>query len=180
MRRTIVGAAIAVAVLAGCGSGQESVQPQQPTPRPTSAPATTAKPEPVSLPQTIGNALHSSNRGKDPGPSQFDAPKGQTIILTWAINENLSDSLTKRTARIETVAILKAMRSHPDWKAKRYPGVTVKGTYSMQNAYGEVSELVVVRAHFTRATINRIRFENIDSGAILDLAGPVSIHPAFR
>jgi hypothetical protein len=180
MRRTIVVAVIAVVVLAGCGDGHEPAQPQQSAPRPTSTPTTTAKPEPVSLRQTIGNALHSSNRGKDPRPSQFDAPKGQTIILTWAIDENLTDSLTKRTARIETVAILKAIRSHPDWKAKRYPGVTVKGTYSMQNAYGEVSELVVVRAHFSRATINRIRFENIDSGAIFDLAGPVSIHPAFQ
>jgi hypothetical protein len=49
-------------------------------------------------------------------------------VLTWAIDENLTDNLTKRTARIETVAILKAIRSHPDWKARRYPGVTVKGT----------------------------------------------------
>jgi hypothetical protein len=58
--------------------------------------------------------------------------------------------------------------------------VTVKGTYRLQNAYGEVSEKVVIRAPFTRATINRIQFENIDSGAIFDLAGPVSIHPAFQ
>jgi hypothetical protein len=43
-----------------------------------------------------------------------------------------------------------------------------------------VSELVVVRTHFTRQTINRIRFENIDFGAIFDLAGPVSFHPAFQ
>jgi hypothetical protein len=82
----------------------------------------------VSLRQTIGNALHSSNRGKDPGPASSTPPKGQTIVLTWAIDENLTDNLTKRTARIETVAILKAIRSHPDWKARRYPGVTVKGT----------------------------------------------------
>jgi hypothetical protein len=44
------------------------------------------------------------------------------------------------------VAVLRAIRGHPDWKTNRYPG----------------------------ATINRIRFENIDSGAIFDLAGPVS------
>src|SRR6266540_67481 len=50
----------------------------------TAAPTTAIKP--VGLRQAIGNALGSSNRGKDPRPDQFNAPYAHTIVLRWSIN----------------------------------------------------------------------------------------------
>jgi len=146
----------------------------------TTAAPTTAKPQPIPLRQVVGNALGSSNRGKNPRPDQWDAPFGHTIILRWAIDDNLTEGLVKSGARLEVVKILKAIRSHPDWTTKKYPGVTMSGTFTLVNDLGEESEDVVIRAHYDRATINRMNFDNIDFHRILNVADPVFIHPTFQ
>ena len=150
------------------------------TAAPTTAAPTTTKQQPIPLRQAVGNALGSSNRGRNPRPDQWDAPFGHTIILRWAIDDNLTEGLVKSGARLEVVKILKAIRAHPDWTTKKYPGVTMSGTFTLVNDLGEESEDVVIRAHYDRATINRMNFDNIDFHRILNVADPVFIHPTFQ
>jgi hypothetical protein len=144
------------------------------------APAT-AKPPVVSMREAMSDELGSSNRDQGSRPSQWST-NGRQIVVTWPINDNLTDGMIKDGARLDTFKILKTIRNHPDWQKRKYVDVVVRGTYSMQNTYGEVREAEVIEAFFSRATINRIQFDNILFKGIFDLADPLSvtIHPEFQ
>jgi hypothetical protein len=76
------------------------------------------------------------------------------------------------------VRILKAIKSVPEHD--RYPGVAMKGSYSMQDKYGNVKEMVVIRATYNKATLERMNLDNIDFKTIFDIADIGSVHPAFQ
>jgi hypothetical protein len=133
-------------------------------PKPTSKPAA-AETAPVSSEQLLRDAvakeLGDSNRNVERLP-EFSAPEGEYIVLQWAINENLTDGLTKDGARLDAVKILKAIKSVPEHD--RYPGVAMKGSYLMQDKYGNAREQVVIRASYDRATLERMNLDNIYFG----------------
>ena len=149
----------------------------------TAKPTTTAAPKPIPsktiLRNAVVKALGESNRDVKRLP-QFSATEGEYIVLTWRINENLTEGLTKDSARLDGVNILKAIKSVPEHD--RYKGVSMKGTYSLVDQFGNASEDTVVRATYERRTLERINFEpgGVDFKQIFDIADSGSVHPAFQ
>jgi len=149
----------------------------------TAKPTTTAKPKPIPsktiLRNAVVEALGDSNRDVKRLP-QFGATEGEYIVLTWRINENLTEGLTKDSARLDGVNILKAIRNVPEHD--RYKGVAIKGTYSLVDQYGNASEDTVVRATYERRTLERINFEpgGVNFKQIFEIADSGSVHPAFQ
>jgi hypothetical protein len=56
----------------------------------------------------------------------------------------------------------------------------MKGSYSMQDKYGNASEQVVIRATYDKATLGRMNFDSIYFKNIFDVADMGSVHPAFQ
>lgn len=158
-----------------------------PTAAPTTMPPTTTpprtKPMPVPVEQQLVDAVlkavGGSNRNLDPLP-EFSAPRGEYIALTWTIDENLTEGLTKDSACLDGMRILKAIKRVEARTGNHYTGVFLKGTYLLVDKYGHESEEIVVRARYDKTTINRINFENVNFRYIFDLADRGSVHPAFQ
>jgi transposase len=146
-----------------------------------STPTTKAKPVPVEqqVKDAVLKALGESNRNVERLP-EFSAPRGEYIVLKWAINENLTEGLTKDSARLDATKILKAIKEVEAQIGNHYTGAFLKGTYLLVDKYGNESEEVVVRAGYDKATINRINFENVYFKDIFELADRGSVHPAFQ
>jgi hypothetical protein len=149
----------------------------------TEKPTTTAKPKPIPsktiLHDAVAEALGESNRNVKRLPG-FSADEGSYIIVTWRIDENLTEGLTKDGARIDAVTILKTIKGVPEHD--RYKGVFLKGTYPLVDQYGNSKEETVVRARYERRTLERINFEpgGVSSKAIFDIADAGSVVPAFQ
>jgi hypothetical protein len=147
----------------------------------TAKPPTTAKPKPIPsetlLRNAVVKALGESNRKVKRLP-QFSANEGEYIVLTWRINENLTEGLTKSGARLDGMNMLKAIRAVPEHD--RYKGVSLKGTYALVDQFGNSSEDTVIRAGYDRSTLEKINFDGIDYKTIFDIADRGSIHPTFQ
>ena len=103
---------------------------------------------------------------------------GGDIVITWAIRESLTAGLTKDSGRLEIVGILKAIKYA---KELDYQTVRMSGTFPLVDKFGNTSEDEVIFAEYTRATIDRINYDNINFKSILDLAEAGSrLHPAFK
>ena len=150
-------------------------------PTTTDEPTTTAKPKPIPsetiLRNAVVKALGESNRDVKRLPG-FTANEGEYIVLTWRINENLTEGLTKDSARLDGMKILKAIRGVPEHD--RYKGVSLKGTYSLVDRLGNAAEETVIRANYERSTLEKINFDGIDYKVIFDVADSGSTHPAFQ
>ena len=149
----------------------------------TAEPTTTARPTTTTAGPTqaeiiygkVKKALGKGNRDADRRLSPVTAEPGQRVVIKWAINENLTEGLTKDTARKEAVDILKAIRdAEPD-----YNGVVLEGTYSLEDQFGNTSEDRVVIADYDRTTVERINFDNFRFKNVYEIAQSATIHPAF-
>jgi hypothetical protein len=155
-------------------------------PATTTAPTTTAPKPPADstvgarrrLTTEIDDALSGTNRDADPRFTLVYNP-GFNIVVTWAINENLSEGLTKDNARREATDIVEAIR---DAKLTEYTGATLEGTYPLVDKLGNASEERVVLASYIKDTIDGIHFDNFDLEDVFDpaVADSAQIHPAFR
>ena len=151
----------------------------------TEAPATTAKPTTTAKPvpsetilrNAVAEPLGESNRDVRRLP-QFEAKEGEYTVLTWRINESLTEGLTKDSAHHDGVEILRAIKGVPEHD--RYKGVALKGTYPLVDKYGNSKEQIVIRANYDRSTLEKINFDGIDFKTIFDIADSGSTHPAFQ
>jgi len=101
---------------------------------------------------------------------------GQVYVF-WAINDNLSSSWVARGAMLDMVAILKAV----DETGIDFETINVAGSFSMVDAYGNVHEQVVVSLGYSKATVNRINWDNFVTDNIYLIADEVLVlHPEFR
>ncbi len=143
----------------------QAVKPEPPKP-------TTAKGE---LEQTLGR----SSRLAGPRLTSFD-DEGDTVAIVFAIDENLTTNLTNRAWRRDVVEILEIVRRY-------YPGkhVTIGGTFSMRDAYGNVGEKNVVLLNYSPSTIQRINWSEdgqlLLPETIVEIAdpSPKMVHPEF-
>jgi hypothetical protein len=125
----------------------------------------------------VEDALGDSNRDHIPRFAVTANP-GLDVIVTWAINESLTEGLTKNTARREAVDILKAVRE----TATDYTGVRVEGTYPLVDQYGNSSEERVVLAVYSRETLARFNWDNFNFKNVFEssVADEVWLHLAFE
>lgn len=160
-----------------------------PTPVAQVAPTDTAAPtptsEPLPPPPTAGpqdrlaaslvEALGNSNR--DTPRLAGLAVEGGEIVVSWAINDNLTSNLVRTGAALDVVDILQAV----DELGIDYQQITVIGSFAMQDVYGNIEESIVVSAVYTRPTVDRIAFDTFDTDNTYRIADELlMLHPEFQ
>jgi hypothetical protein len=103
---------------------------------------------------------------------------GGDIVVVWGIAENLTTGLTKDSARLDAVAILRVVRKSG---ITDYEQVRLNGWFPLVDEYGNSRDDRVVFGGFSRSTVERINYDGVDFKHIFDLADRGSvILPAFR
>lgn len=100
------------------------------------------------------------------------------IVVTVRSDEGLTEGFTKDNARFSVAQVLEGSRNAG--LPPEVGQVSVIVLYPLLNEFGEISEEKVIEADYTRATVDRIVFENIDERKILPLADAyLYVHPAM-
>lgn len=141
-------------------------------------------PEPVDyqalITDAIEDTLGDSNREDVDRVDSVVYVDGVNVpVITWAINENVTESLTKKGAMLDISEMLE------DLQQLQSDGLVIKeatfaGTYSLQDQLGNVSEDRVVLARYSGNTISKINFGNFIYSDVYDVATKVTLHPAFQ
>ncbi len=139
------------------------------TPLPT-APLTTQKENE----KLITNALGTNNRDL-PTITTLRITNDDWIHLTFPINDNLTGNMIKSGAEMDITNIAKAL-----CQAGYCNGLTITGTFPMQDTYGNITEDAVVQLVFTPETLNLINWENFSFRNIYTIADTAKIHPEFQ
>lgn len=122
-----------------------------PADTPTLAPPT---PTPT-LKELVVVALGERNR---PGvPETTVITNADTMSVVFPINDNLKREWIRNQAQRD---ILNTAQAIYQASGNAYD-LTFTGTFAMQDAYGNVEELPVMRATLTRATLDKINWENV-------------------
>lgn len=155
-----------------------TVEPATTTIAPATTTTATAPPDPEQeLRDELLDTLGSSNRDDVERISDVTIGPEGFVLVTWAINEALTEGLTKDNARREATNILQAIREGD----VPYTEVTLEGTYALVDQLGNASEERVVLARYPADIVNRINFDNFDFKNVFEVAeGQAFVHPAFR
>jgi len=143
---------------------------------PTEKPQTEEKPlSPVEkLQYEVQRVLGSSNRGI--ARMYKIEYEDNSIQVGFTINDNLTNGWIKSGAKYDIAKILKAVQS----SGYDYSEVIVIGTFSLTDKFGNSEESPVIRAKYTRNTINRINWQGFLPDNVYDIADSVSLHPTFE
>jgi len=160
------------------------------TPKPTNTPIPTVTPTPTNTPKPtetptaeekvcglITEKLGSINRKGVARVEECKIVPGSKpeVFVRWAINDNLTGGLIRTGMYMDIVDILKAVRN----ANIQYSTVQVRGTFPLVDVYGNVSEATVVRATYTKTTIDKINWNNFITKNILLIAEREWVHPAM-
>lgn len=122
--------------------------------------------------------MGKSNREGVDRLTHVAANPGAEIVLTWAIDENITAGLTKDTARRETVDILEVIRS---FKGVDWTGARLEGTHALVDELGNASEERVFFGSYSRDTIERINFDGFNMKNAWEITDEEPfVHPAFE
>lgn len=91
-------------------------------------------------------------------------PDNNFSLIKFRGTENLTNNMTVEGMYLDMFNILKAIQSIID------TDVDFNVVYPLQDKYGNVSDVIVIKATFTNNTIQKINFENALFGDIPDLA----------
>lgn len=156
------------------------------TPRPTKTPGIpTSTPIPTStlppiedLRSRIENTLGESNRDVARVSEYIWDEPTQILFVTFSINDNLTESFIVTGVQSDIADILKTVS-----QSGLVPGlqsITISGTFVLVDQFGNNSEDVVVRATYSRATIDKINWGNFLYTNILNIADDIYIHPDLQ
>jgi hypothetical protein len=153
------------------------------TPQPTSTPTITPLPSLTlsaeeQLQQMVETALGIGNREIPRLTSVVWDNSTKIITANWAINDNLTKNLLIFGARQDVVDVLKTISQAN--LSLDYQLIQFAGTFSMVDAYGNVSESVVIRASYFRETIQKINWLNFLNDNVFVIADSSYVHPEFR
>ncbi|MCC7353446.1 MAG: hypothetical protein IT330_06765 [Anaerolineae bacterium] len=152
-----------------------------PTPAPTATDTPTPSPTPTlsadydTLRRAVERTLGAGNREGVARLSRFSVDSGTepVISLAWAINRGATATLTASSAMIDLSRILKEIAQ----AGAAYGGVRVEGTFPVA---GDANEVVVVRALYTRATLETINWNTFRFDTVYEIASEAEVHPDFR
>ncbi len=146
------------------------------TPRPTKTPGVpTSTPIPTStlppiedLRSRIETTLGESNRNVTRvSEYTWDEPT-QILFVTFSINDNLTEGFIVTGIQSDITDILKTVT-----QSRLVPGlqsITVSGTFVLADQFGNKSEDLVIRATYSRATLDKINWDNFLYTNILNIA----------
>ena len=159
-----------------------TTKPAQPANTPTPIPPTdtpappTDTPMPTATPtlkQLVIEAIGDRNRSGV--PETVVESDADSIAIIFPINDNLKNDWILSQAQDD---ILNAARVIHQATGNAYD-LTFNGTFSMQDAYGNVSESPVMRAQLTRATLDKINWDNLLAVKLPQVADDYWQSPAF-
>jgi hypothetical protein len=132
------------------------------------APATTTTPQGPQAPAGVQGLWFDVKPG----------PNGKIVTAHFKISEGFTNGLTKDGARIDTMHILKFAQA-------KYPNlaeVHVDASADMVDMYGRTSVKQVVTLVYSRATLDKIDWDNFDFANIWNfpIADFAEVHPAFQ
>ncbi len=130
------------------------------------------------LKKAVKKSLGGSNRDVKRVDSVVYNADNDAIVIRWAIDENLTNGMTKTGARMDIVDLLKVVQKF----GKKYPvkTATFSGTYSLVDQLGNTSEDKVVQVEYPWSTVKQINFDNFNTDNVYKVADDSFIHPAFR
>lgn len=190
-RMAKIGIGIAVAFVALVIIG--SLAPKPPADeQPAAAPTSSSTPEPT----TSAPAEPTENPEPSPAPAPAPAPAapqpptppagvtarvgtgpaGDVVVTEFDIHDSLTKGMIASGARRDTVDILK-------WADEAYPQateVTVQGRFPMKDSYGNTSNMKILDVTYSRATLDKINFDGIDSDKIWDIRDYGTVHPELQ
>jgi hypothetical protein len=98
------------------------------------------------------------------------------ILLRFKGDENITENLTITGIQMDIRDALKAIQK----SNIPYNKVTVITTYSMVDKFGNAKESDVINLTYSKATIDKINFDNFDRKNIYSIADTVTfVHPQF-
>jgi len=97
------------------------------------------------------------------------------IELKWSINNSLTEELRYLSAMKDIVDILKALSI----SNQSFEIVTLLGTFTLVDIYGNVTEETIIWATFTSEVIQKVQWETVLTDNFEYLAEEFIVHQAF-
>ena len=138
--------------------------------------------ESVAVPETpeeqlqldLAQALGTSNRDiRRVSPVEV---QGSHLIIQWAINNNITEGMTRSGARIATRDILQVLSD----TSLLFDTAQLIGSFPFVDRLGNSTTMRVVNATYTSDLISQINFENFLFENSYELAESAVIHPDFQ
>ena len=98
------------------------------------------------------------------------------VRVTWAINDNLTQGMLRTNARSDASDILRLIAE----SGLPYQTVEIQGTFPLVDRLGNSEESVVTQAAYTRATLDRVNWDNFLYDNVFLIAEGSMIHQDFR
>lgn len=150
--------------------------------KPSPAKAAETAPEKKATPESkfteqVRKSLGDLNRdGKRIDTLNYNSDT-KNATVSFRLNDNFSDGLIKTSAQLDTVDVLKAVKS----SGLNLNEVTIRATFTLEDEFGNVSESEVVQATYSAATLEKM---NLDSNrvrkGVWDLADSSTVHPTMQ
>jgi hypothetical protein len=158
--------------------------PDKKTSEPKDGTCASPAPEPIDwqarIEDEIKDKLGGSNRDSVERVASVVYVDGVNVpVIKWAINENITEGLTKKGAKRDVTEMLEVLQELQK-DGMPLKGAKFEGTYSLVDQLGNESEDRVVLARFSGSIIKQINFDNFIFTKVYDIADSVSIHPAFE
>lgn len=172
---------VVVIGLASAGGDDSGKDVQVSGPAPTSGPVQSVAPATTATPASPTDTLRAAvakalGKGRSGVERISNVSAGEPTVVEWAIAENLTEGLTKDTARREATKILQALKdSGADYQTAR-----MVGSFALVDQLGNTREGQVVMAVYDRATVDKINFSGFNFKNVFDIAEVAVIHPSFR
>jgi hypothetical protein len=175
---TKIGCVVLLSILVvGCGTQTTKTGPAvtatviPPIPLIRTLPAATLDPK-VALRESINKVLGTDN-GELPRLTKisYSDPEAGDITITWAINDNAFQNSKKVGAQIDTTNILKVLEN----SKTRFIYVILIGTFSMQDRYGNPTEIQAMSLGFNKSKLDKINWEDFQPSDIYALADVADI-----
>lgn len=128
----------------------------------------------------VEKELHQSNRDvKRISEFDFDA-SSQTINITIAGNDNLTEAFINRGFETDIINTLKTI--YQSNTTLTYKSVSILITLPTVDKFGNIRETKMFRGLYLRATLDMINFENVQEKNIFELADPdtLYLHPSVN
>ena len=148
---------------------EQSVNITKPTPTPTPS-------DDDVLARIVTRTLGSSNREVERVKSITLDDLERHLVIEWSINDNLTGGLRKYGAKKDVLNVLRAVRDSNIDVSR----VTMRGSRSLIDIYGNANEGDVVRVSYDKDTMDRVNFDNVRTDNAWIIADESWIHPAFR
>jgi hypothetical protein len=151
----------------------ETTQPPTITPVPSQTPEIPI----VDITQLNAVLKTSLGKGNRDGVERVNAIiDGTNITITFAIEDNFTIDFIKLGAETDTITILGIIYK----SLIPYEHLNINGTIAMKDIYGNVAEDVVAKHTYTKETLSKINWAEIDPDNIYKLAETGWIHPELK